>query len=226
VSAFIWIHIRFNFKTKTLSKPFQNHWFSFLENILGFKIWFKFDFDSKLYFEQKLRKVVFLKSSWFKFWIGFQNYFFQKSQISVFGKYLNLFEFENVFDLNYNFGFKFKTIEKKLQKLFYFSGGPNRFRPKLSWSLVHLSSLTSPASSSPFLVQSGPPLRPVHVAQVAHFSLSAQLRPAPSSPSSGWRPNRRRLLSLVSLPPPHRPHPREQVDMKHSPHCITSPTSS
>jgi hypothetical protein len=134
-----------------------------LENILGFKIQFKFDFDSKLYFEQKLRKPVFLKSLWFKFWIGF-NFFFQKSQISVFGKYLNLFEFENVFDLNFNFGFKFKTAEKKFQKLFYFSGGPNQFRPKLSWSIVHLSSLTSPASSDPFLVQSGPPLLPVQVA--------------------------------------------------------------
>jgi hypothetical protein len=43
-----------------------------------------------------------------------------------------LFEFENVVDLNFNFGFKFKTAEKKFQKLFYFSGGPNRFRPILS----------------------------------------------------------------------------------------------
>jgi hypothetical protein len=36
-----------------------------------------------------------------------------------------LFEFQNVFYLNFNFGFKFKTAEKIFQKLFYFSGGSN-----------------------------------------------------------------------------------------------------
>jgi hypothetical protein len=60
--------------------------------------------------------------------LSFKTILIQKSQISIFGKYLNLFELKDVFDLNFNFGFQFKTTEKKLQKLFYFSGGPNRFR--------------------------------------------------------------------------------------------------
>jgi hypothetical protein len=63
VSAFVRISIDFNFKAKDPSKPFQNHCFPFLENIIGFKIRFKFDFDSKSYFEQKLQKAIFLKSS-------------------------------------------------------------------------------------------------------------------------------------------------------------------
>jgi hypothetical protein len=61
--------------------------------------------------------------------LSFKTILIQKSQISVFGKYLNSFELKHVFDLNFNFGFKFKTAEKKFQKFFYFSGGPNRFRP-------------------------------------------------------------------------------------------------
>jgi hypothetical protein len=56
----------------------------------------------------------------------------QKTQISVFGKYLNLFEFKNTFDLNLNLGFKFKFAEKKLEKLFYFSlASPTQFGPNL-----------------------------------------------------------------------------------------------
>jgi hypothetical protein len=50
-------------KPKLCRSLFQNHCFPFLENIIGFKIRFKFDFDSKPYFEQKLRKALFLKSS-------------------------------------------------------------------------------------------------------------------------------------------------------------------
>jgi hypothetical protein len=64
--------------------------------------------------------------------LSFKTILIQKPQISIFGKYLNLFELKNVFDLNFNFGFKFKTAEKKFQKLSYFSGGPNRFRPNSS----------------------------------------------------------------------------------------------
>jgi hypothetical protein len=56
---------------RSLSKIIAFH---FWTNIVGFKIWFKFDFDSKPYFEKKLRKALFLKSLWFTFWIEFQNY--------------------------------------------------------------------------------------------------------------------------------------------------------
>jgi hypothetical protein len=70
--------------------------------------------------------------------LSFKTILIQKSQISIFGKYLNFFELKNVFDLNFNFGFKFKTTEKKFQKLFYFSGGPNRF-----WSISSLGPFLS-----------------------------------------------------------------------------------
>jgi hypothetical protein len=43
----------------------------------------------------------------------------QKSQTSIFVKYLNLSEFENVSHLNLNFEFLFKLVEKKLRKQFY-----------------------------------------------------------------------------------------------------------
>jgi hypothetical protein len=59
VFAFVEIQIRFKFKTKTPSKPFENHCFPFLENILGFKIRFKFDFVSKPDFEKNLQKPYF-----------------------------------------------------------------------------------------------------------------------------------------------------------------------
>jgi hypothetical protein len=56
-----------------------------------------------------------------------------------------------------------------------------------------------PSFIQPILVQSGPPLLPVQVAQVAHFSLLAQSRSAPSSPSSGRTPE-------LPLPWPAKPH--------------------
>jgi hypothetical protein len=43
----------------------------------------------------------------------------QKSQISIFRKSLNLFEFENVFDLDLNIGIKFKSAAKIFQKHFH-----------------------------------------------------------------------------------------------------------
>jgi hypothetical protein len=54
----------------------------------------------------------------------------QKSQISIFRKGLNLFEFKNVFDLDLNLGFKFKTAAKIFQKHFHFLlAAQNSFRP-------------------------------------------------------------------------------------------------
>jgi hypothetical protein len=96
-----------------------------------------------------------------------------------------LFEFENVFHLNYNFGFEFKTAEKKFQKLFYFSGsqiglGPNSLE---AWSILPPSQTqlhpahfgpvrpTSPSSPS----GSGGPLLPFGPAEVR--SLFSFLRP-------------------------------------------------
>jgi hypothetical protein len=137
--------------------------------------------------------------------------FFQKSQISGFGKYLNLFEFKNVFDLNINFGFKFKTVDKKFQKLFLFFRRP---KSVLAQTLLKPGPSFLPHQPSfiwPISVQFGPPLLPVQVvAQAAHFSLSAQPRPAPSSPSFDRRPSRRHLLSLLPLPPPHHPPSSEK----------------
>jgi hypothetical protein len=52
-----------NLKLKLLQSLLKIIAFHFLENILGIKIQFKFDFNLKPYFEQKLRKDLFLKSS-------------------------------------------------------------------------------------------------------------------------------------------------------------------
>jgi hypothetical protein len=116
-------------------------------------------------------------------------FFIQKSQISVFGKYLNLFEFENVFDLNFNFGFKYKTAEKKFQKTFssYSSQPIFHFGP---------SSLAA-QSGSPyffcFYFHAGPSVLPVLVVHpvIRPTQSFGPTQPAPSSPSSSRRPSRR-----------------------------------
>jgi hypothetical protein len=43
-------------------KAIKKSFLSIIENIIGFKIQFKFDFDSKPYFEKELQKYLFLKS--------------------------------------------------------------------------------------------------------------------------------------------------------------------
>jgi hypothetical protein len=54
----------------------------------------------------------------------------QKSQISIFRKGLNLFEFENVFDLDLNLDFKFKSLAKIFQEHFHFLlAAQNHFWP-------------------------------------------------------------------------------------------------
>jgi hypothetical protein len=92
--------------------------------------------------------------------LSFKIIFIQKSKISVFGKYLNLFEFENLFDLNFNFGFKFKTVEKKFQKHF-----------------LHIL-------LSPFSISTQVPLHPVRFPLFLLFLFSCQ----PISPSSASGP--------------------------------------
>jgi hypothetical protein len=61
------------------------------------------------------------------FKLSFKIILIQKSQISIFR---NLFEFENVFDLDLNLGFQFKSAAKIFQKHFHFLlAAQNRFRP-------------------------------------------------------------------------------------------------
>jgi hypothetical protein len=48
--------------------------------------------------------------------LSFKIILIQKSQISIFRKCLNLFEFKNVFDLNLNLGFKFNSTANIFQK--------------------------------------------------------------------------------------------------------------
>jgi hypothetical protein len=69
----------------------------------------------------------------------------QKSQISIFRKGLNLFEFKNVFDLDLNLGFKFNSAAKIFQKRFHFLWeAQNRFQPSPRCSLPPFLSHTAP----------------------------------------------------------------------------------
>jgi hypothetical protein len=52
--------------------------------------------------------------------LSFKIILIQKSQISISKKCLNLFEFENVFDLDLDLDFKFKSAAKIFQKHFHF----------------------------------------------------------------------------------------------------------
>jgi hypothetical protein len=70
--------------------------------------------------------------------LSFKIFLIQKSQISIFRKALNLFEFENVFDLDLNLGFKFKSAAKIFQKHFSFSlGSPKSFSAHNSLQPTH-----------------------------------------------------------------------------------------
>jgi hypothetical protein len=64
------------------------------------------------------------------------------SQIPIVRKSLNLFEFENVFDLDLNLDFKFKSAAKIFQKHFHFlMAAQNRFRPVFPSSPICYSRL-------------------------------------------------------------------------------------
>jgi hypothetical protein len=66
--------------------------------------------------------------------LSFKIILIQKFQISIFRKGINLFEFESVFDLDSNLGFKFKICCKEIVKLFsIFTVAQNCFRPDLPW---------------------------------------------------------------------------------------------
>jgi hypothetical protein len=74
----------------------------------------------------------------------------QKSQISIFRKGLNLFEFENVYYLDLNLGIKFNSVAKIFQKHFHFLlAAQNRFWPTTPSSPPphSLASLAQPPQS-------------------------------------------------------------------------------
>jgi hypothetical protein len=103
--------------------------------------------------------------------LNFKIILIQKSQISIFRKVLNLFEFENVFDLNLNLSFKFKSAAKIFQKHFHFLlAAQNSFWP------------TTPCS----------PLGPAP-AQTCFVSLLCQI-------TAAGRRSRRRLASPAAPP--------------------------
>jgi hypothetical protein len=103
--------------------------------------------------------------------LSFKIILIQKSQISIFRKGLTLFEFENVFDLDLNLHFKFKSTAKIFQKYVHFLLAPqNHFRPTtpcsppvlFSSSLIlfvadPVSFLAQRASPLSFWTNSGPP---------------------------------------------------------------------
>jgi hypothetical protein len=106
--------------------------------------------------------------------LSFKIFLIQKSQISIFRKGLNLFEFENVFDLDLNLGFKFKSAAKIFQKYFYFLLVAQKyFRPTtpcsppvlFSFSLIFfatrpVSFLAHRAQPTQFLARFQPALQP------------------------------------------------------------------
>jgi hypothetical protein len=103
------------------------------------------------------------------------------SQISIFRKGLNLFEFENVFDLDLNLGFKFKAATKIFQKHFHFLlAAQNNFRPTTHCSppiLFSFSLILFSANLVSFSAQHAQPTR-----------LLARFRPAPLPSSSFGHP--------------------------------------
>jgi hypothetical protein len=95
--------------------------------------------------------------------LSFKIILIQKSQISIFRKGLNLFEFEIVFDLDLNLDFKFKSAAKIFQKHFHFLlAAQNRFRPMFPSSpsatsgFFSFSSLASPLGHAAYTAHFGP----------------------------------------------------------------------
>jgi hypothetical protein len=113
--------------------------------------------------------------------LSFKIILIQKSQISIFRKGLNLFEFKNVFDLDLNLGFKFKSAAKIFEKHFSFSLGS----PKLlsAQSAMQPASFPLPIPRRPskglaFLIDPVSPDDVAHLAQLAHTSFVFHLRSA------------------------------------------------
>jgi hypothetical protein len=113
--------------------------------------------------------------------LNFKIILIQKSQISIFRKGLILFEFENVFDLHLNLGFKFKSAAKIFQKHLHFLLVPqNSFQPTTPCSppiLFSFSLILFSASPVSFSAQRAQPTR-----------LLARFQPAPLPSSSFGHP--------------------------------------
>jgi hypothetical protein len=105
----------------------------------------------------------------------------QKTQISIFRKGLNSFEFKNVFDLDLNLGFKFKSAAKIFQKHFHvLLAAQNRFWPTTPCSppvLFSFSLILFSAGPVSFSAQCAQPTR-----------LLAQFQPYPLLSSSFGHP--------------------------------------
>jgi hypothetical protein len=105
----------------------------------------------------------------------------QKSQISIFRKGLNLFEFENLFDFDLNLGFKFNSAAKIFQKHFHFLwAAQNRFRPNPRCSPPPFLSPyhAGPARLRPFFIDPASLGDVAHLALLAHTSFIFHLRSA------------------------------------------------
>jgi hypothetical protein len=148
--------------------------------------------------------------------LSFKIILIQKSQISIFRKGLNLFEFENVFDLDLNLGFKFKSAAKIFQKHFSFSLTSKK--SLLAQFTMQPASFPlpiphRPSKASAFLIDPASPGIAAHLAQLAHtffvfhlWSSSCHRRLAsrrharsPLATSGAWEPSRRDASS--SSPP-------------------------
>jgi hypothetical protein len=125
--------------------------------------------------------------------LSFKIILIRKSQVSIFIKYLKLFEFENVFVFKLCFELKFKICLKEfaMQFLFFFFGWPKAIQPK------------SPSPSAVFgpsgpLLQSSPSLgrqRHRHLsATTGTLHPSSPLTPPLSAPPSSSPP-----LGAVSM---------------------------
>jgi hypothetical protein len=125
--------------------------------------------------------------------LNFKIILIQKSQISIFRKGLNLFKFENVFDLDLNLHFKFKSAAKIFQNHFHFLlAAQNSFRPTTLCSppiLFSFSFILFFTGLVSFSAQRAQPTR-----------LLARFRPLPY----------RLPPSVIQQPPPSRLEP---------PHC-------
>jgi hypothetical protein len=73
------------------------------------------------------------------FQLSFKIILIQKFQSSAFSKCLNMFEYENRFDLNLNFGFQIKSYSQKFWKLFYLCLQPKLILAQNPWQPKHSS---------------------------------------------------------------------------------------
>jgi hypothetical protein len=108
--------------------------------------------------------------------LSFKIILIQKYQISIFAKCLNLVEFENAFDLNFNLEFKFKSAEGKFTKQFLcFLSDPIQFGPTPSLGLFSFL-IVGPATSTFRLVTGPIPFSSSSVTRVTAINFSIRHR--------------------------------------------------